>query len=325
MQLLIVAPSAEGSLPTGNRATARQWASILGGLGHRVILVDAFDRQQAEALVALHAVKSHASIVSFRREHPGRPIIVGIAGTDLYPEPGREAQESLEIADRIVVLQSKALERLPAALRGKARVITQSVESPHTPRAPESTDYFDVCVIGHLRDVKDPLLAARAARLLPSNSRIRIRQAGALLDPKYAPLVELEQRENSRYHWLGMRHPDGVRELMRQSELMVLSSRSEGGARVIGEAVVEGLAILATRIDGVTGLLGDDYPGLFPVGDTEALAALLTKAETDPGFLSALREGLRRLAARFDPARERQAWEELLASLPEAVRGRMVK
>jgi glycosyltransferase involved in cell wall biosynthesis len=66
---------------------------------------------------------------------------------------------------------------------------------------------------------------------------------------------------------------------------MVLSSLSEGGANVMSEAVAARVPVLATRIDGSIGLLGRDYPAYFPVGDTEALARLLNRIETDAAFL----------------------------------------
>ena len=60
-------------------------------------------------------------------------------------------------------------------------------------------------------------------------------------------------------------------------------------------------------------MLGDDYPGLFPVGDTRALAGLLLRAETDPAFYDALRAAVERRRPLFEPAAERAAWRDLLA------------
>ena len=103
--------------------------------------------------------------------------------------------------------------------------------------------------------------------------------------------------------------------LLRSSRACVLSSRLEGGANVVGEAVVAGTPLVASRIPGSVGLLGDDYPGLFPAGDTRALAAALWRAETDATFLDGLRERCARLAPLFDPRRETDSWRDLLAEL----------
>jgi glycosyltransferase involved in cell wall biosynthesis len=96
---------------------------------------------------------------------------------------------------------------------------------------------------------------------------------------------------------------------------MVLSSLSEGGANVISEAVVGGVPILASRMDGNVGLLGGDYPGYFSVGDTKALARLLQRIEGDIAFVARLRRAIARRAPLFRPAREVAAWRRLLADL----------
>jgi glycosyltransferase involved in cell wall biosynthesis len=102
---------------------------------------------------------------------------------------------------------------------------------------------------------------------------------------------------------------------LRRSHAMVLSSLSEGGANVISEAVVAGVPILASRIDGNVGLLGADYPGYFPVGNTQALARLLQRIETDQRFVATLGRAIARRAPLFRPEREIAAWRRLLAGL----------
>jgi hypothetical protein len=72
---------------------------------------------------------------------------------------------------------------------------------------------------------------------------------------------------------------------------------------------------VSSRIAGSVGLLGADYPGYFPTGDTQALADLLHRAETDATFYEDLRRRCDALLPLFDPARERQAWADLLAEL----------
>jgi glycosyltransferase involved in cell wall biosynthesis len=99
-------------------------------------------------------------------------------------------------------------------------------------------------------------------------------------------MAEAEMKANPRYLWRGDRPRADVRRLLGRARAMVLSSLSEGGANVISEAVAAGVPVLASRIDGSVGLLGRDYPGYFPVGDTGALARLLHRIETDPDFLA---------------------------------------
>lgn len=64
-------------------------------------------------------------------------------------------------------------------------------------------------------------------------------------------------------------------------------------------------------------MLGEDYPGYFEVEDTETLAGLLLRAETDYTLLAELRSHCETLSANFDPASERQAWSDLVEELSE--------
>jgi glycosyltransferase involved in cell wall biosynthesis len=97
--------------------------------------------------------------------------------------------------------------------------------------------------------------------------------------------------------------------------LLSLTSELEGGANVISEAVAAAVPVVSSRIAGSIGLLGEDYPGYFPVGDTEALAHLLQRAETDAEFYRSLQAACSRARTLIDPARERRSWRELLAEL----------
>jgi putative glycosyltransferase (TIGR04348 family) len=275
----------------------------------------------------MHARRSYPSIINFRRQNPGAQIIVALTGTDLYRDLRRnhQAQKSLEIANRIVVLQPKAIEELRPAWRAKARVIYQSVEALPRPTTKtkankfyfndRSNGSFDVCVIGHLRAVKDPFRAALAARLLPCSSRIRILQMGSAMTDAMAARARKETRANPRYEWLGELPQSHVRRILAKSRLSVVPSRIEGGANVVSEAITASVPILASRIDGNVGILGADYPGLFEVGDTQQLARLMARAETDRKYLAELRDRCKKLAPLFDPTREDQAWTDLISEL----------
>jgi putative glycosyltransferase (TIGR04348 family) len=321
MRVLIACPAPPGSRQ-GNRVTAQRWARLLRSLGHRVRIVppDA-PVAWADLLVALHARRSAAAVRRFKACHPARPAIVALTGTDVYRELDRSrvARRSLELADRLIVLQPLAIARLPRAQRGKARVLYQSVR-PRAPR-PATSPFFAVCVLSHLRPVKDPLRVALAARRLPAASRIRVRHAGRALAPRWAAAARAEMERNPRYRWLGERSRAQSAALLARSRLLVLSSRMEGGANVIGEAAVCGVPVLASRVDGNVGLLGARYPGYFPVGDSAALAALLARAESDARFYRSLRGHVRRIAALFNPARERHAWRRLLRDVTRGGRG----
>jgi len=151
--------------------------------------------------------------------------------------------------------------------------------------------------------------------LLPPKSRIRIIHIGRAYSAEWAAKAKAEMAANPRYLWRDDVPRTAVQKLLRRSHAMILSSLSEGGANVISEAVVGGVPILASRMDGNVGLLGADYPGYFPVGNTEALARLLLKIETDRRFVASLRSAIARRAPLFRPEREVAAWRRLLAEL----------
>src|SRR6266487_2949804 len=167
MRIGIVTPAPPNSRH-GNRVTALRWGQILRRFGNRVSILQTYDGKPYDLLVALHARKSHSSIINFRQQHPVAPIIVALTGTDLYRDIriNHLAKESLGIATRIIVLQPKAIEELRPSWRKKTRVIYQSVENGQAltvtsgksakPRASNyakkrSSASFDLSVIGHLR------------------------------------------------------------------------------------------------------------------------------------------------------------------------------
>lgn len=324
MKIGIITPAPPKSR-YGNRVTALRWSRILRRVGHSVSVKQTYDGEHFDLLIALHALRSYPSIARVHRDHPAIPIVVALTGTDLYRDLQRskQAQQSLELATRIVVLQPKALEALRPRWREKTHVIYQSVEavtyemrtSRARPSAFAASRTFDVCVIGHLRTVKDPFRTAMAARMLPVSSRIRVIQVGAAMTRQQELRALAEMKTNPRYRWLGEQTLARTRRTLSRSRLSVLSSRLEGGANVLGEAIVAGIPMVASRIPGTVGILGDDYPGYFETGATAELAKLMTRAENDPGFLSDLGKACDQLVELFDPVREEASWIELLEKM----------
>ena len=289
---------------------------MIAGLGHRVRIVNEYESEDCDLLIALHARKSAPSLRNFRERFPSKPAIVALTGTDIYGSGIRDSvvRTSLNQADQIVVLQSAAVDSLPPAHRKKTRVIHQSVAASHDRRPAKSTTRR-VIVAGHLRSVKDPLRAAYAVRRMPPASKILVEHYGAIIDPPLERKVRLEEEKNTRYRYRGEVTRSRLRRLFCHSWLMVLSSKLEGGANVLGESVAVGLPVIATRIPGSEGLLGADYPGYFDVGQTGQLTHLLSRAETDPKFYRQLEVATQKRQYLFEPRREQKAWKSLLEKL----------
>jgi hypothetical protein len=114
----------------GNRVTAVRWARFLKELGHRVVIGENYDATPCDLLVALHARRSFPAIARYRMLYPSRPLAIALTGTDLYRDIQRNqrARRSLELADRLILLQPRGIDELPPHVRHKARVIYQSAK-----------------------------------------------------------------------------------------------------------------------------------------------------------------------------------------------------
>jgi putative glycosyltransferase (TIGR04348 family) len=301
MRIALVTPAGPGTR-NGNRHTALRWAAFLRSAGHRVLVSTESRGEQADAMLALHARRSHASVESFPQD---RFLVVALTGTDVYRDihDSKEAQDSLERADRLIVLQPKAAEELPARLRRKVRVVVQS--SSTTLRHRPVKERLRVCVIGHLREEKDPLRVVAALPFI-KNTNLEVLHLGALLDPELEP-----KTDDPRYRWLGSAPHARALKWLASSHAMVISSRMEGGANVVCEALRIGVPVLASRISGNVGLLGAGYAGYFPCGDERALARAIEKL-ADRTFYSVLKKQIARLRPQVAPSAERRA---LLAAM----------
>lgn len=308
--VVIVTPAPPGSR-SGNRNTATRWARILRTLGCRVFVLNGWDGRDCDLLVALHAGKSHAALRDFRLCHPERPALLALTGTDIYRDVHRnaDAAASLDLATGLIVLQEKALDELTPSQRRKARVIHQSVSTSRAHAPPRSK--FRICVIGHLREEKDPFRTAAALRQMTSLP-IEVVQAGKSLSRRMTREAERRMRQDQRYRWVGELPHAAAMRLLSRSHLMVISSTMEGGAHAVSEAIAQGVPVIASDIPGNRGLLGDDYPAYYPVGDEAGLAKLFGRAYEDRRFLNRLAAAVKRCRPQVDPGRERRAWAQML-------------
>ncbi|MEY2619595.1 MAG: hypothetical protein RL522_2597 [Pseudomonadota bacterium] len=322
--LVIVTP-AFADANNGNWQTARRWQRLLAP-SHDVRLAKTWPDAQAkaghdQALLALHARRSAPAIAAWAQTHPGRGLAVVLTGTDLYQDIRQDAsaQASLALAQRLVVLQARGLDALPAPHRAKAQVIHQST----TARQPVSKTrrHLRAVMVGHLRAVKSPQTLMQAARLLAHRTDIRIDHIGDALEADWAPQALATQAEAPGYRWLGGLPHERTRQAIQRAHVLVHTSAMEGGAHVIMEAVRSGTPVLASRVDGNIGMLGDDYAGYFDHGDAGQLARLLAQCRDDDahapagGLLAHLRAQCELRASLFTPEAERAGLLQLLEDL----------
>ncbi len=316
MRIALVTP-AGARARNGNRHTALRWAAFLRAAGHRVAVSTEWSGGEADLLLALHARRSYDSIRRFAASYPQRRLLVALTGTDVYRDihESAEAQQSLELAHRLIVLQPKAAEELPERLRSKVSVVVQSCATRlrHAPVKGK----FRVCVIGHLREEKDPL---RIVAALPYLDAIQVIHLGAALDESLGRQALAAMQRDSRYRWLGGVPHGRALAWLASSHAMVISSRMEGGANVVCEALRVGVPVLASRISGNVGLLGERYPAYFALEDEKALAELIHRAATDRKFYKRVKNAVERLRPMVAPRAEARALLDALKADPSGTK-----
>ena len=312
-RVIIVSP-ALAAANNGNWHTAARWERFFASMAQVNVQLH-WEGEPAQALIALHARRSAASIARFRAAHPQRPLALVLTGTDVYRDIDTDpaAQHSLQCASHLVVLQDEALQRLDGIGRGKARVIVQSAS--RLVRRDKVERSFDFVAVGHLRDEKDPLTLIRAAQRLPTGGALRVVHIGAPLDSALGDEARRVMQDCPHYRWLGGLNRPTARRWMARSRALVHMSRMEGGANVVIEAVRSQVPVLASRIDGNVGLLGRDYDGYFPVGDAAALAELMLRFAADTAFADHLRSQCALQEPRFQPSAEARAVRRLLSDM----------
>ena len=311
-RLVIISP-ALADANNGNWRTAHRWRRFLAG-HYDVSIASQWPNTEhpdaPDVLIALHARRSAASIARFAARHPERPLVVVLTGTDLYRdiESDAAAQRSLELATRLVVLQSEGVAALPIALRVKAEVIVQS--APALVRGTPNHRTFDLVLVGHMRAEKDPLTALRAFERVAANSTgiraVRLIHIGDALDEIYRRAALELDASHVGYRWLGALPHGATRQRIKRAHALLITSVMEGGAHVVIEAISSGVPVLASAIPGNLGLLGRDYAGTFPAGDDAALAALIVRARDDAAFLALLARQCAARAPLFLPEREKR-------------------
>ena len=303
--IVIVTP-ALADANNGNWQTARRWARLLGQ-AYPVRVAGAWDGGDEALMIALHARRSARAIAAWKRARPSAPLVVVLTGTDLYrdiaSDPG--ARASLRMADALVALNERGPMALEAEARGKCHVVLQSCGA-RRPLEP-TRRRLRALMVGHLREEKDPLTFLRAAQRLSARTDIVFDHVGGALDPALGAQAAGLAARHPGYRWLGPLPHAAVRRRIQAAHVLVHASRMEGGAHVVIEALRSGTPVIASRIDGNLGLLGDDWPACFEVGDDAALAGLIERARDEPAMLEDLRRRALARAPRFAPESERAA------------------
>ena len=303
--LLIHSPYADHT-GQGNSVTAVRLGKILSGSGYHVTHSEQnYSGESAEVMIALNARKSAKAIARFCELNPGSKLIIILTGTDINHPDSLDKDSatwvSMKLADRLVVLHEASLEQVPEIFRGKTSVIYPSVTLPaDLQHAPEGD--FTIIMTGNMRKEKNPALAVAAAEKI--SPALEIHHYGECTSTGSENVIE---------H--GIFSHDTMLDAMSSAGVLLNTSFQEGGANAICEAVTMGLPVVASAIPGNIGMLGEDYAGLFPSNDLDALVNMLEKTANDPDFYALLKKQIATRAPLFTYAQESESWQDLLNGL----------
>lgn len=149
-----------------------------------------------------------------------------------------------------------------------------------------SNDAHVAICVANLLPIKaiDLLLKAwRQVAMADRSARLLIVGEGPLKPELLAMTHEL--RCESSVHFLGRR--EDVPDLLRASDLFVLSSRYEGTSNAVQEAMASGLPVVATDVGGMRDLIESGKTGwLVPAGGVQSLAEQILSAFMHPDWRS---------------------------------------
>jgi putative glycosyltransferase (TIGR04348 family) len=311
--VLIISPALAGA-NNGNWQTAWRWSRMLRPL-FRTTIASQWQGEDADVMLALHARKSAQAALAWAQAKGSNRLAVVLTGTDLYRDIQTDlaAQRALQRSGQLVVLQERAPDALPEALKHKTHVIFQS--APRRATLTKTDRHLRALMVGHLRDEKDPSTYLRAAARLTLRPDIYLDHIGEALQPSLGHAAQQAASSYPHYRWLGGLAHAQTRKRIQRAHVLVHSSKLEGGAHVILEAVQSGTPVLASRIDGNVGMLGPHYAGYFALGDDAALAELLQRCRDDADFLPLLRQQCEARADLFEPQREQALLRQLVTRL----------
>lgn len=111
-------------------------------------------------------------------------------------------------------------------------------------------------------------------------------------------------------HWVGALPPDRIPSFMGGLDLLVVPSRWEGFGLVAAEAMAAGVAVVASRVDGLAEVVHNGECGVFvPPENPQALAEAIVSLLENPERRGRMgKQGRNIVRERFSPERFRHEW-----------------
>ncbi len=219
-------------------------------------------------------------------------------------------------------------------------VVPNGMDDPRPEKAEGSASSTEgrirLLFLSHGTEAKGLFDFLEALALVPelegsSGDSVEVNVAGGISDAARSRFDEVVEGlsgqwgERLQLHESGFVEGEQKDECFRRADLFVAPSRWESFGLTVVEAMAWGVPVVAAASDGVTGVLGPDYPYLVPVADPEALANKLSEAihRVKPDGLSECGASLRqRYEERFTLDCFRSAFLEALAPIELEERSR---
>lgn len=147
--------------------------------------------------------------------------------------------------------------------------------------APDAADFL---YIGMMRDLKGPdvfIEALRRAEQISGRPLRGIMVGDGEDQPRYQSRVDM-MGMGAR---LTMRPAMPAREAFALARTVVIPSRAESMPYIVLEAVAAGKPVISTRVGGIPEILGENFDAFVEPGDEEALANMMVRSISEPGWL----------------------------------------
>ena len=279
----------------------QRWRNLAHLLG-AAVLAD-FLKKQAVCHVHVHFAYGAAEVALFLEALSGIPYSLSIHGSDVLLE-NRLLEEKLRQA-RFIVSNCRyfvgyLIRRFPSLASQRFYVVRGGVEmndEAWRPASfPETAGTLRLLNVARLAPVKaQDLLIEALARLKVQEIPFacRIIGEGPLREDLESLVHALGIQENVRF--LGACQESEVRQQYDWSQVVVLSSRSEGTPMTIIEAMAKARAFVAPRITAIPEMIEDGQSGLlFTPGSATDLARQLARLASRPELLARMSTEARR-------------------------------
>lgn len=337
MRILIVIPSQ--NRVSGNWVTALRFQRGLEKRGHKVALHDtrlqperAFRQQlldfAPDVTMLLHAYRTGKPWLEAAGDQ-ALPIVVFLTGTDV--NHGLDDPEQSEVIRAVlcqatfVILQNPLIAAELAArhpeLTVNLRVLTPGISLGVVPYDLRKTHALAkeqplfLCPAG-IRPVKGGLqLLKMFDRVATESSACHLAFCGPILDEGYGSLFLAAIEERPWASYLGTIPADAMANAMRDADVILNNSQTEGLANALLEAATLGIPILARNIPGNAAVVKHTINGLLYDTEAEFVQHALQLIE---------RENRQRLICpapdRYDPEHEAAELSDLLQDTVDASR-----